>query len=47
MPPAPPRLSTITFWPMFSAIFSATVRPSRSVEPPGGYGTTSLIGLAG
>ncbi len=27
--------------------FSATMRPIRSAEPPGGYGTTTVIGLLG
>ena len=35
MPPPPPRFSTMTGWPMLSLIFCASVRASRSVDPPG------------
>jgi hypothetical protein len=36
MPPAPGRLSTRTVWPRVLEIWSARMRNSRSMLPPGG-----------
>src|SRR5512133_91756 len=47
VPPAPARFSTTTGWPSRAASPAATRRPSRSLDPPGGKGTTSLIGRVG
>src|SRR5215831_19585085 len=47
VPPAPPRLSTTICWPSDLLIFSATMRPSASLPPPGGNGMTSVIGRTG
>src|SRR3954468_1303435 len=38
--PPPGRLSTNTLAPSDSESFCATVRPTKSVPPPGTYGTT-------
>src|SRR5262245_32478654 len=38
--PAPPRFSITTCWPQISDSFAATIRPTPSVPPPGGNGTT-------
>src|SRR5262249_365724 len=46
-PPAPGRLSTITFCFIASCIFCPTRRAVRSVAPPGAYGTTTRTGFAG
>ena len=46
-PPAPPRLSIIICWPKAWPIGSCMMRAITSVPPPGGYGTTNLIGLVG
>ena len=45
--PAPGRFSTITCWPRFDDMPCATRRAMVSIGPPGGNGTTSLIGLSG
>jgi hypothetical protein len=47
LPLAPPLLSTITFCPSCSPSLCASRRATRSVGPPGGKGTTIVIGLAG
>src|SRR5450759_911123 len=47
LPPAPGRLSMTTVWPSSGRRLSAITRAVTSVLPPGGYGTTSLIGLEG
>ena len=47
LPPAPPRLSTITCWPSAVESLSATMRAIESTPPPGGYGTISVIGWLG
>jgi hypothetical protein len=47
MPLAPALFSTTTGWPMERESWSAEKRASVSVTPPGGHGTTSLIGLLG
>src|SRR3954468_4164047 len=46
-PPAPPRLSTTKGWPSSRAMPSAAMRPTMSVEPPGGKGMISVTGFAG
>jgi len=38
---------TVTPLPSFSAILPLRVRAIRSVEPPGGKGTTRVMGLLG
>ena len=43
----PGRLSTTTDWPNVLLILSPIRRASGSTLPPGGNGTTSLIGLLG
>src|SRR5206468_1874629 len=43
----PPLFSTTTGWPSECDILSATMRATRSADPPGGYGTTSLMGRLG
>src|SRR5688572_5799970 len=43
----PGLLSTTAGWPQASVNFAARMRPSVSLKPPGGYGTTILIGLVG
>src|SRR5262245_60488940 len=45
--PPPGLLSMITGWPSLSDSQLAMMRASTSVVPPGGYGTTHLIGLFG
>ena len=47
--PLPPdaRFSTTTCWPSAALILSATARARMSLVPPGGSGTTSVIGLFG
>src|SRR6476660_25764 len=47
VPPAPPRLSITTGWPRLSCSFWPSTRPTMSVPPPGGYGTTRRIGRVG
>jgi hypothetical protein len=47
VPPAPPRLSTTNCWPIASAIRSVTMRATMVVLPPGGNGTTRVMGLVG
>src|SRR6218665_397386 len=46
LPPAPARFSTTMVWPSRSFIEAASVRAIASVGPPGGKGTTSVIGLS-
>jgi hypothetical protein len=46
VPVAPGLLSVMTVWPSRSCIFGPMARATVSVEPPGGKGTTSVIGLA-
>src|SRR5262249_29202780 len=41
----PGRVSTTNAWPCLRPISSATRRATRSLTPPGGFGTTNLIGL--
>src|SRR5262245_34594703 len=45
--PPPGRFSTSTGWPRPFDMSCARSRPRKSTTPPGGYGTTSLIGRAG
>ena len=47
LPPAPPTFSMMIGWPRIGRIFSAMMRAVTSVEPPGGNGTTSVIGRDG
>src|SRR5262245_22262073 len=47
MPPAPPTFSTTTCWPSASLSPLATIRPRRSVPPPGGNGITIVTGRSG
>jgi hypothetical protein len=47
LPPAPPAFSTTTGWPSDVRMCSARMRVSVSVAPPGGNGTTMVIGRAG
>src|SRR3954470_13088971 len=47
MPPAPARLSITIGWPSTAAIFGSMARRIRSGGPPGGEGTTTLMGLFG
>src|SRR5688572_8422791 len=48
MPPAPGRLSTTRFAvPQRSETFCATIRATRSVPPPGGFGTRKRTGRDG
>jgi hypothetical protein len=47
VPPAPPRFSTTTCCFSASESFCAMGRAKMSVEPPGGKGTTSLMGFEG
>ena len=44
LPPAPPTFSMMTGWPSSGRIRSAMMRATVSVDPPGGNGTTSVIG---
>src|ERR1700716_3874200 len=46
-PPAPPTFSMITDCPSGTRMRSPMIRAAVSVEPPGGKGTMSVIGLAG
>src|SRR4029079_3397256 len=46
-PPAPVLFSTYTVCPRRVCMPSATSRAATSVPPPGGNGTTILIGFAG
>jgi hypothetical protein len=46
-PPAPLTFSITTGWPRKPRIDSARTRPSVSVGPPAGYGTTIVIGRDG
>jgi hypothetical protein len=46
-PAAPPLLSITTGWPSTSCIFGCSVRATKSRLPPGGNGTTNLIGRFG
>jgi hypothetical protein len=47
VPPAPARLSTTTCWPISPLSFSAMMRMTMLVLPPGGNGTISVIGRLG
>src|SRR5882672_9179525 len=47
VPPAPPTFSTTTVWPRGTRMRSAMMRAAVSVEPPGGNGTTRVIGREG
>src|SRR5262245_53492647 len=47
VPPAPPRFSTTSGWPSGFSSFCARMRATMSVDPPGGKGTMTRIGLAG
>src|SRR5947207_12066835 len=47
LPPAPALFSTITLWPSVSVSDIASVRAMASVGPPGGKGTTKLMGRSG
>jgi hypothetical protein len=47
MPPPPALFSTTTVWPSTAPSFSASVRATMSVVPPGAKGTTSRTGLLG
>src|SRR5579862_5836845 len=47
LPPAPPAFSTITVWPSGPRMRSAMMRAAVSVDPPGGKGTSSVMGRAG
>src|SRR6266850_2988728 len=47
VPPAPPTFSTTTVWPSGARMRSAMMRAAVSVEPPGGNGTTRVIGREG
>src|SRR5438552_10740478 len=47
LPPAPPRLSTMTFWPSSGPIFCAIVRATMSTVPPAANGTRMVIGFVG
>jgi len=47
MPPAPPMFSITICWPSDRDMLSWTMRAIASVAPPGGNGTTSVIGRLG
>jgi hypothetical protein len=47
MPPAPERLSMTTCCPQASVSFCPIPRARKSVDPPGGNGTTIRIGFVG
>lgn len=47
VPLAPARFSTVTVWPVRSAMRVATVRAMVSTEPPGAKGTMIRTGRAG
>jgi hypothetical protein len=47
LPLPPPRLSTTTDWLVTLASESDRMRAEASTKPPGGLGTTSVIGLLG
>ena len=47
LPPCPGLLSITMAWPKYSASLGATARAKLSAPPPGGNGTTSLMGLLG
>src|SRR3954468_1226941 len=47
MPAAPPLLSITTGWPSASCIFGCRLWATKSRLPPGGKGTTNLIGRFG
>ncbi|EQB15506.1 hypothetical protein RLDS_11360 [Sphingobium lactosutens DS20] len=47
MPPEPARLSTTTCCPMLSDIFREMMRAIASTAPPGGKGTTHVMGRDG
>src|SRR5450759_230516 len=47
VPDAPPRLSTTNCWPSAALNGSATVRVTRSLAPPGTYGTTQRTDRVG
>jgi hypothetical protein len=47
LPPAPPTFSITTDCPSVARIRSAMIRAAASVDPPGGNGTTSVIGREG
>jgi hypothetical protein len=46
-PPAPPRLSMTICWPSASPSLSAMARAMMVALPPGGNGTTRVIGRFG
>jgi hypothetical protein len=45
--PPPPRLSTTTCWPSASVSRTASILPTMSPAPPGGYGTMSRMARCG
>jgi hypothetical protein len=47
LPAAPLRLSTTHCSPIAAPSFGVSTRASASIPPPGGYGSTSLIGREG
>src|SRR5258708_209988 len=47
LPPPPGRFSITTGWPRPPPHLPATARAEMSVEPAGGNGTISLMGLVG
>jgi hypothetical protein len=47
LPLAPGRFSITTGWPSNRAIPSAKSRAAKSVPPPGGLGTSTVIGRLG
>ena len=47
LPPAPPTFSITTDCPSGARMRSAMIRAAASVDPPGGKGTTSVIGRDG
>src|SRR5438105_8383093 len=47
LPPAPARLSTITFWPSDFDIVVARMRAMMSAGPPAANGTIMMIGRSG
>ncbi|MNL50144.1 hypothetical protein D3C87_1731330 [compost metagenome] len=47
LPLAPPLFSTMTLWPSSLESSAANSRPTESVLPPAGNGTTSLTGFVG
>src|SRR5215470_11014301 len=47
MPPAPPLFSMMTCWPSSSVSGGAKIRPTTSIGPPAGNGTTMVMGRLG